>query len=215
MQTYYFLSLHYSSYTYFPEVIKLIFDSINHSINKIKILQEIHLKVEQGKICGIFGRNGSGKSILMDIGAGIYLPSSGRVSINGKTFKKPSRSERYRKIAYLPQNSFLPQDVKVKNLIKSFPSQASELINRTKLLNLKDEKISSLSGGELRLLELLLIISLNRTYLILDEPFTGIEPLIIQEMIDLILEQRQQKKGILITDQYYRYILKISDIVYM
>ena len=178
-------------------------------------MNEIHLKVEQGKIYGIFGKNGSGKSILMDIGAGIYLPSSGRVFINGKAFKKLSRIERYRKIAYLPQNSFLPQDVKVKNLIKSFPGLAYGLINRSKLLNLKNEKISSLSGGELRLLELLLIISLNRTYLILDEPFTGIEPLIIQEMIDLILEQRQQKKGILITDHYYHYVLKISDIAYI
>jgi ABC-type multidrug transport system ATPase subunit len=193
----------------------LVFDSVTYQASEKRILKGVHLKINAGEICGIFGRNGSGKSTLIKIGAGLFLPTSGTVFIDQKAFLKHQRYSRFEKIAYLAQDTFLPKDLKIKTLLKSFSKLAYELLNKTILKSLIDQKIHSLSGGERKLLEIILIFSLDRKYLLLDEPFTGIEPIIIEKMIELIKEQRNKGKGILITDHYYRYLLANSDRAYL
>jgi lipopolysaccharide export system ATP-binding protein len=191
----------------------LIFDSIFYSIKDRSILNGVYLKVDPGKICGIFGRNGTGKSTLIKIGAGIILPTSGTVFIDGQVFLDKARMARYEKIAYLCQDSFLPKDLAVKKFLEIHAKQ-KELLHDD-FSNLSNLKIRNLSGGERKLLELAFIISLNRPYMLLDEPFTGIEPKIIDRMIELISKQRDDGKGILITDHYHRYITKIVDSAYL
>lgn len=193
----------------------MVFDSITYQVSEARILKGVHLNINAGEICGIFGRNGSGKSTLIKIGAGIFLPTSGTVFIDQKAFLKREIYTRFEKIAYLSQETFLPKEMKIKTLLKSFPDLVYEYLNKTILKKLINQKIYSLSGGERKLLELILIFSLNRKYVLLDEPFTGIEPNIIEKMIKLIIEQKEKGKGILITDHYYRYVLRNSDRAYL
>lgn len=192
----------------------LIFDSIHYEIGGRKVLQSVDLEIESGKICGLLGPNGSGKTTLLKIGAGLTLPAGGAVSIDGQAFPKKKLLQRYRKIAYLSQETFLPGDMRVSNFLNTSSSEAQAYACRHYPSGLANQTIGSLSNGELRLLELIFIISLNRDFLLLDEPFTGIEPLMIEKMVKLISKQRDSGKGILITDQYYRYISEISELAY-
>ncbi len=192
----------------------LIFDSIYYEINGKSLLRGVYLKLEPGKICGLFGPNGSGKTTLIRIGAGVLLPTNGTIFIDGETFIRKRLLKRYEKIAYLSQETFLPRDIKVSKFLTMVSSEAKQYISvhfRTRLMS---QTIGSLSGGELRLLELIFVISLNRLFLLLDEPFTGIEPLYIEKMMTLIAEQSSLGKGILITDHYYRYTSELSDYAY-
>lgn len=192
----------------------MIFDSIYHEITGKRILAGIYLKVEPGKICGLFGPNGSGKTTLLKIGAGVVLPTTGRVFIDGQAFSERKVFKRYGKIAYLSQETFLPRDTTVVKLLRMISSKTKDIFSvhfPSKLIN---RKIGALSGGELRLLELIFVVSLNRLFLLLDEPFTGIEPLYIEKMMRLISEQSRLGKGILITDHYYRYTAQLSDYGY-
>ncbi len=194
----------------------MVFDSIFYHIKNKCILDGVYLKVEPGNICGLFGRNGTGKSTIIKIGAGIILPESGTVFIDNKVFIERSMMTRYKKISYLPQDTFLPKDLSVRKLIESYPvKNNNEMINRNIDSQLLGQRMGDLSGGERKLLELVLILSLNRPYILLDEPFTGIEPIIIEQMIELITEQRNIGKGILVTDHYHHYISQIVDSAYL
>jgi lipopolysaccharide export system ATP-binding protein len=177
-------------------------------------LRGVYLKIETGKICGLFGVNGSGKSTLIKVGAGLLKPSEGSVFIDGLQFLNSSFRKRYLKIAYLPQDSFLPHDMKVKTFLHNLPAVAGEYILSHFPHHRLPQTIGALSGGERRLLELLFIISLDRKFILLDEPFTGIEPLYIERMSALISQQRASGKGVLLTDHYYRYTSEISDYGY-
>lgn len=192
------------------------FDSIFFQIDGKSILDGIFLELIPGKLCGLFGENGSGKSSLIKIVAGINAADSGNIFINDKILLNKSKNEIFKYIAYLSQDSFLPKDISILELIKSYGIiDNKEYILDNLSSNLVDQKIGELSGGELRLLEVLLILSLNRPYILIDEPFTGIEPKIIEKMIDLISKERDNGKGILITDHYHQYISEIVDYAYL
>lgn len=194
----------------------MIFDSIYYHIDNNCILDGIYLKVEPGSVCGVFGLNGSGKTTLIKIGAGIINPLSGSIFIDGKVFVYKSKYLRYKSVSYLCQDSFLPKDISVRKLIDSFRiKDNSDYIYKNLHTDLLNQKIRNLSGGEHRLLEFILIISLNRPFILLDEPFTGIEPKIIEKIINLISIERDNGKGILLTDHYHHYTSTIVDTAYL
>lgn len=192
----------------------MLFDSIHHEIKGKSILRGVYLKIELGKICGLFGPNGSGKTTLIKIGAGLILPTSGTIFIDGGSFIQKKLISRYKKIAYLPQETFLPRDITVNGFLKTLPNKSKQLVSNNYPKKLMNHLIGSLSYGELKLLELIFVISLDRMFLLLDEPFTGIEPLVIEKMIDLISKQRESGKGVLITDHYYQYTSQVSDLAF-
>lgn len=193
---------------------QLVLDSIFYRVPALNILQGAYLKVNVGSVCALFGRNGSGKSTLLKVAAGQIQPDSGLVIIDGKRFYKKDNRRRFLDIAYLPQTSMLPGDMKVRTLIKSF-GNAGHLLNDTLLQKKTGQAISSLSGGELRYLELSLLLSLNRKYVLLDEPFTGIEPNIIERLCAMISGAAAEGKGVLVTDHYYQYLVEIADDAYL
>ncbi len=193
----------------------MLFRSVHYEIKGRRILNGVDLEVKPGNICGLFGPNGGGKSTLIKIGAGLISPKSGTIFIEEKQFTKNRRLGRYRKIAYLPQDAFLPKDITVAGLFEKLSKRARMEILELYSSKLLAQKIGLLSTGEHRLLELLIVLSLGRNFLLLDEPFTGIEPLIIEKMIKLIRSERDDGTGILLTDQYYRYISQIADEAYL
>ena len=192
----------------------LVLDGIFFKVPSLSILQGAYLSVLPGSITALFGRNGSGKSTLLKVAAAQLNPSSGLVIIDGERFHHRAHRRRFNNVAYLPQDSMLPGELKVKTLIKIFPK--ADLLKNDALINSKlDQHVHSLSGGERRYVELSLLLSLGRKYALLDEPFTGIEPLMIDHITDLIVKTSKEGIGFLITDHYYQYMLDIATDAYL
>ncbi|MDA3860800.1 MAG: ATP-binding cassette domain-containing protein, partial [Melioribacteraceae bacterium] len=193
----------------------LIFDSIIFSYGTKKILNGIYLNLPKGMIVGLYGINGSGKSTLLKIGCGHLKENVGNVFINEESQYEKSLNSRFEKIAYLSQNTFLPSDLTVKEIVTKNGYTKETFQNDSLIGKIFLNKINSLSGGELRYLEIKLLLELNREYYLLDEPFSGIEPIMIEKIISLLLEAKSNNKGILITDHFYRYVKEINDISYI
>jgi lipopolysaccharide export system ATP-binding protein len=194
---------------------ELRFDSIFYTVNQLRILQGVYIEVDAGSICGIFGRNGSGKSTLLKIGAGALSPTSGTVFLNGQAFCTPSKHQRYRHLAYLSQGTCAPHDMQVSALLRAFPQRARYLAQETRLATRQNQSVGALSGGECRLLELIVILALERPFILLDEPFSGIEPLIIEDMAKLLMAERERGTGMVLTDHYYRAVMPLLDTAYL
>lgn len=184
----------------------------NNSFGNKVILKNIHLECKTGDIIGIFGRNGCGKSTLLKTIFGTVKADSIEVKINSQIlFQKdiiPSQ-----KIAYLPQDSFLPKSLKVRAIIPLFFPEAKDqdkIFYAPNVARFENTKIGNLSLGESRYLELLLIGHLNHSFLLLDEPFSMIEPL-YKEVIKDLLNQFKTTKGIILTDHYYQDVLEVSN----
>lgn len=193
----------------------MILDSIYLNFNENQILNGVYLKVDTHCITGLFGLNGSGKSSLLKIGAGLVRPNSGNVFIDNQVYSPTNIINRYNFIAFLSQTSFLPKDITVGKIVSLFPIDENILKMDGVLSKVANESIADLSGGELRYLELKLIFSLNRKYYLLDEPFTGVEPKIIDLIIGELINLKRSGKGILITDHYHRYVTEVVDTSYL
>ncbi|MCI3937045.1 ATP-binding cassette domain-containing protein [Chryseobacterium aahli] len=189
-------------------------DSITKSFSEKKILQDVYLSCETGKIVSILGRNGCGKSTLFQIIFGTLKGDTQYIKFNDTILK--NQFDRKNRIAYLPQYPFLPKNVKVENLIKVFCNHenAKKLRNLDLIKPLTNTTPNKLSGGEIRLLEVLLIIYSSAEFILLDEPFHSLSPKIVSIVKDLIKEQ-SQFKGFIISDHLYQDVLDISDEVYL
>lgn len=177
-----------------------------------EVLKNMSLTFAQGEIISLFGRNGSGKSTLLKMVFGTLKADSMSLHINGQNIS-PKKVIPNRLIGYLPQDHFLPKHLKVRDVIPLFYQDGDDqdLIFRAPFIEkVATHKVGTLSLGELRYLELLLIAHLEHPFLLLDEPFSMIEPL-YKEVIKAFLFSLKAKKGILITDHYYRDVLDISD----
>lgn len=182
--------------------------SITKSFGDKEILKDIYLGLETGKIAGLLGRNGSGKSTLFQIIFGNLKGETQYIKFNETVLQK--QSDRKNRISYLPQHSFLPKNVKIKNLIKLFcdKESAEKLFDLSLIQSFINETPKSLSGGELRLVEILLIINSKAEFILLDEPFHSLSPKIIAEIKAIIREKTE--KGFLISDHQYQHVLEIS-----
>jgi len=180
----------------------LVVDGVFYRVPSLDILKGVHLKARAGAITGLFGRNGSGKTTLLKIASGQIRPNSGLTIIDGNRLHKPSKRERFAKIAYLPQASMLPADVTVQTLVRSAGLSSARVPDR--LSSRMDQRVRTLSGGERRLLEVALVLGLERDYVLLDEPFTGVEPILIDAIAAQIERAAAQGTGLLITDHYHR-----------
>ncbi|WP_075342013.1 ATP-binding cassette domain-containing protein [Tenacibaculum agarivorans] len=184
---------------------------LTKSFNTAMVLDDISLSCSTGEIIGIFGRNGSGKSTLLKILFGSLKPDHIHREINGKLFSQ-KKSISSKTIAYLPQESFLPKAKKVRDIIPLFFADGNiqdQIFYAPKISSFENRKVGNLSLGQLRYLELLLIGNLEHPFLLLDEPFSMIEP-IFKDIISSFLIELSIKKGIVITDHYYEDVLKIT-----
>lgn len=192
---------------------KLHIDSITKSFGERDILKDIYLSCETGNISGLLGRNGSGKSTLFQIIFGSIKGDTQYIKLNNTILK--NQFDRKNKIAYLPQYSFLPRNIKIKNLIDLFcDKENSTKISQSELVQpFLNETPNMLSGGELRIVEVLLIIYSKAEFILLDEPFHSLSPKVITE-IKIIIKQ-QTDKGFIISDHQYHDILDISDDIFL
>jgi len=177
------------------------------------ILKRIYIKSETGQITGILGRNGCGKSCLLNIIFGEMKAQDKSVRINGKGLYKDSRNSEDMRM--LPQFNFLPKHIKVRQAFKHFDADYSEFCHLFNEFDKYSEfKIRELSYGNIRIMETFLVLKSNTKFCILDEPFSHLSPKNISTFIQII-KQEKEKKGIILTDHLYRYITDISDYLYV
>ncbi|MES2063870.1 MAG: ATP-binding cassette domain-containing protein [Bacteroidota bacterium] len=184
-------------------------DSVQLAFDDRKILQDVYLECHQGQVIGLLGRNGSGKSSLLRVIFGTLEASFKYVSIDGEFIHKGYHKNR---IAYLPQHGYLPDKIKISKLAKMLVDEnfwdEFATLNIYKLHSHKTT--GQLSGGELRQLEMLMIIHSKADFILLDEPFTHISPVQADEFKPMI-RACARRKGIIITDHQYYNILEVSD----
>lgn len=181
-------------------------DSIQKQYENKLLLSDVYLKCETGEIIGLLGRNGSGKSTFMKIIFGVQKSIFKFVKIDSVVKKYV-----FKEISYLPQENFIPNTFSVQKAIQlSISNEKIENFYDDSMINsIKLKKINQLSGGELRYLEIKLILSNSSKFVLLDEPYNGISPLLIDKINSQII-QYSKEKGIIITDHNYVNILDIS-----
>lgn len=184
-------------------------DSVQKKFDYKSILSDVYLKCETGEIIGLLGRNGSGKSTLLKIIFGILEADFKFVRIDGVV--KNRTSDLFKDISYLSQDNFIPNSFSVKKAIElSIDSQKIKSFYDDEMIkSITDKKINHLSGGELRYLEIKLILLNPSKFVLLDEPYNGLSPIMIEKVNQLIIAN-SLKKGIIITDHNYENVIKIS-----
>ncbi len=184
-------------------------DSIQKYVNENFSLSDIYLRCETGDVLGIFGRNGSGKSMLLKIIFGKENADNKFIRINNQLFKTA-----YKKpdtIVYLPQNSFLPKNLSVKKILNLYFDRetVAAILEDEFLETMYLSKISELSGGELRYLELKLLLKSTAKFVLLDEPLNALSPILREKIIRLIANEKASK-GIIITDHDFSNLSSIT-----
>lgn len=177
-----------------------------------KVLSNVYIKCEQGQIVGVLGRNGSGKSSLFKVMFGTLEAESKSVRINSEYIGAMAKSS---EINFLPQDSFMPHNITVQKALSLYGIPKSIILeDYPDLENTFLKKPDQLSGGELRLIEMLLIIYSNSKFCLLDEPFSGLSPVTI-ERVKQTLRKITERKGVLITDHLYRHVTALADRMYI
>ena len=188
-------------------------DSVILEFGFNRVLQDVYLKCETGKVTGLLGRNGTGKSCLMKILFGELMPDNSSVRINGNSLVTSYRSPE--DIRYLPQSRFIPSSLTIKRVFSDFELDFSDLVSYfPEFKKLYKSKMSNLSGGERRIIEIFSILVSRTKFCMLDEPFSQVMPIHADTIKRLILREKANK-GILMTDHMYKYIIDICDDLYV
>lgn len=192
---------------------KLEIDSVILEFGEKRVLQDVYMECETGKITGLLGRNGCGKTCLMNIIYGPLIPQNYSVRINGKALLKATRSKK--DMRYLPQFRFIPESLTIKRIFKDFGINFSSLLDYfPEFTNYQHTKLLNLSVGERRIIEIFIMLASDTKFCLLDEPFSHIMPVHIEKIKQLILKEKD-RKGILITDHLFEHITEISDFIYL
>ncbi len=191
------------------------------------VLDGISLEVKEGEIVGLLGPNGAGKTTTFKCLLGFIKPDAGKILLNNEDITDLPVYERAKKgISFLPQESSIFADLSVwENLTmflefqyddeKIIKEKAQQLLEEFGLYHLRNQKASTLSGGERRRLEIARSLIINPSFLLLDEPFAGVDPVSVKEINNLIISLIKKDIGVIITDHNVRETLKITDRAYI
>lgn len=192
---------------------KLEIDSVQLQFNSKTILSDVYLKCETGKITGLIGRNGTGKTSLIKIIYGTLIPNHKSIRLNEQNIQTPYKREEL--ISYLPQSNYIPKQLRLKRIFSDFELEYSFFESYfTDFKTKYNSTIDALSGGQRRLVESYVLIKSNSKFVLLDEPFSHLTPLLIESIKELIIEEKVNK-GFLITDHLYNHIVGINDDLYL
>jgi len=206
-----------------PPKSKLRAINLVKSYKKRQVVKGVSLEVESGQIVGLLGLNGAGKTTTFYMITGLILPDDGHVYLDQKEISRWPMHERARAgIAYLPQEPSVFRKLTVEDNImatlESLPLSHTE--RKTRLQTLLDEfalnhvsqqQTFTLSGGERRRVEVARALALNPSFILLDEPFAGVDPLAVADIQKMILTLKERNIGVLITDHNVRETLSICD----
>lgn len=202
-------------------------ENLHKSYGNREVVRGVNILVRSGEIVGLLGPNGAGKTTTFYMIIGEVKPDSGRVFLGDFDITDYPMYKRARLgLSYLPQEPSIFQRMSVFDNVYSileylgYKKEEAQQITESQLkameiFHLKDQPAYTLSGGERRRLEVARALSLNPKILLLDEPFTGVDPKTRQEIQDIIVGLKKLNIGILITDHNVRETLEITDRAYI
>lgn len=206
----------------------IVVDSLMKVYSRKKVVKSVSMHVRQGEIVGLLGPNGAGKTTSFYMIVGLVKPNGGRVVLDGQNIQNLPMYKRARMgIGYLPQEMSIFRKLSVEDNISSVLDVqglskseiafiTDSLIDELGLGKIRKQKGYTLSGGEKRRTEVARILAIQPRFLLLDEPFTGIDPIAIADIQNLVTHLREDRGlGILITDHNVRETLKIVDRAYI
>jgi lipopolysaccharide export system ATP-binding protein len=200
---------------------------LNKSYRGRKVVDEVNLELCQGEVVGLLGPNGAGKTTTFYIIVGLIAPESGRVLFNGEDITGLPMYQRARSgISYLPQEPSVFRKLTVEDNLHSISetlgitSEDQEalvtgLLKEFGIEHLRHQGAFTLSGGERRRLEIARALVLTPRFVLLDEPFAGIDPLAVLDIQRIIAQLKARHIGVLITDHNVRETLNITDRAYI
>lgn len=209
----------------------------NHSIlrseslvkiyGKRKVVNDVSLQVKQGEIVGLLGPNGAGKTTSFYIITGLIRPDAGKIFIDDEDITNLAMYKRARRgVAYLPQEASIFRKLTVEeNLLAimevlKFPrlvrrQRSRELMEELRISHIAKNKGYNLSGGERRRTEIARALVNNPRFILLDEPFAGVDPIAVQDIQSIVKKLKEKNIGILITDHNVHETLSITDHAYL
>lgn len=200
---------------------------LRKSYRKREVVRGVSIEMHGGEVVGLLGPNGAGKTTTFSMIAGFVTPSDGKLKINGQDITRLPPHKRARAgLVYLPQESSVFRKLTVEDNIRAIAqtlpisrSQQDELVKvrleELGLTSLAEQKAHTLSGGERRRLEITRALVLDPDFLLLDEPFSGVDPKSVSEVNKIINNLKSRGMGILITDHNVRETLRIVDRAYL
>jgi lipopolysaccharide export system ATP-binding protein len=202
-------------------------DSVSKTYGKRKVVDGVSLEVNRGEVVGLLGRNGAGKTTTFRMVIGIVRPNLGSIIFRGDVVTKLPIYKRARKgMGFLPQERSVFQRLTVEeNLLAVLETRkdvkgdrrqrAAEMLAEYGLTKISGQKAYTLSGGETRRLEICRAMITNPSILMLDEPFSGVDPIAVGELQGFIRGLRDRGIGVLLTDHNVRETLNVCDRAYI
>ena len=202
-------------------------ESLRKSYRKRLVISDVSMHLHRGEVVALLGPNGSGKTTCFYSIAGLVTPEGGRVSIDGRDVTRLPLYRRARLgIGYLPQetsifrgmnvedNILAVLELSMKDRVRRF-ERLEELLNEFSIEHLRRAPALALSGGQRRRVEIARCLAANPKYLLLDEPFAGVDPIAVGEIRNLVSDLKKRGLGVLITDHNVRETLDIVDRAYI
>jgi lipopolysaccharide export system ATP-binding protein len=200
---------------------------ISKSYNSRKVVDNVHIHINKGEIVGLFGPNGAGKTTTFYMIIGFLKPNGGKIMLNDEDMTDLPMFMRARKgITYLPQEPSVFKKMSVEDNLKAIlefldvsrelmQHKIIEILESFKLEHLAKNSADSLSGGERRRLEIARALMTSPQFMLLDEPFSGIDPISVSDLKKIISGLKKRDIGILLSDHNVRESLPICDRAYV
>ena len=192
-----------------------------------KVVNDVSVQVEQGEIVGLLSPNGAGKTTTFYMVVGLVKPDEGEIVLNNETITSDAMYKRARKgIGYLPQEASVFRDLSVEDNIKAIlevtklspkdqKDKLEELISEFGLGRVRKNLGKVLSGGERRRTEIARALATDPSFILLDEPFAGVDPIAVEDIQSIVWKLKDKNIGILITDHNVQETLSITDRAYL
>ena len=187
--------------------------NVNKSYGKKKILKDVNLTIPRGKIIGLLGKNGTGKSTLIKLINDLLTPSSGQILVNGRVIGVESKKV----ISYLPERTYLDKSMTVDKVIQFFEDFYENFDSKKARILLNDlnldtsQKLSKMSKGMQEKVQLVLVMSRKADLYILDEPLGGVDPATRDYILETILKNVNKNSSVLISTHLISDVEKILD----
>lgn len=187
--------------------------NLNKSYGKKQALTDVNLNLERGRIVGLLGPNGSGKTTMIKLINGLLTPNSGSITVDGNAIGKESRIA----VSYLPDKTYLPDWMKVNDIIKMFtdfyenfdPAKAMDMLSK---LNINgNERLKTLSKGTKEKVQLILVMSRNAKLYLLDEPIGGVDPAARDYILNTIITTYNPDASVVISTHLISDIERVLD----
>jgi lipopolysaccharide export system ATP-binding protein len=200
---------------------------LSKSFKRRKVVDNVDVKVQQGEIVGLLGANGAGKTTTFYLITGLIRPDSGTVRLDGQDLTKAAMYQRARRgIGYLAQEPSVFRKLSVEeNILAILETQGLSrrereerlegLLDELSIKHLRKSKAYSLSGGERRRLEITRALVTRPKFMLLDEPFAGVDPIAVHDIQTIVAGLRHRGIGVLITDHNVEQTLDIVDRAYI